>query len=568
MGGACTSGADGIDPTLEKGAHVYGQYQMTIPDDMSSLSAFDARGDSHKRKCKIICTMGPSCWDVETLVKLIDRGMNICRLNFSHGDHEVHGSTVQKIREAAKQRPGKPVGILLDTKGPEIRTGFFKPEVGDKIDLKQGQQLKLVIDYSYKGDSTCIAVSYDKLCKSVKPGNTILCADGSLSLKVLSVGTDHVMTEVMNSVKLGERKNCNLPGVKVDLPVLQQKDIDDLVKFGVPQGVDFVAASFVQSAADVKMIRDTLCQDPRGRNIKIISKIENEEGLKNIDTIIESSDAIMVARGDLGMEIPPENVFLAQKMMIAKCNKAGKPVVTATQMLESMMASPAPTRAECSDIANAIIDGCDAVMLSGESAVGKYPTESVGMQRRVVEAAERQGGRANGAPATTWREVTLPPSLRPPSISSSNAILASATTLAQGLNAKAIICFTATGQSVQRLVQLRPPCPVLAVCPCLETARWLSLLRGVYATSDRDTQELAAKVENEGPYKVRFSDAMEIACRIAREKGLATETDDKLVVMARLPLFKPGELNAIRIASTLGPRAADGYGPELESSDE
>merc|ERR1719230_1929800 len=359
---------------------------MNIPDEMSRLSAFEDVKDSFKRKCKIICTMGPSCWDVEKLVELIDCGMNICRLNFSHGDHEVHGNTVKKIREAAKQRPGKPVGILLDTKGPEIRTGFFKPGVGDKIELTQGQKLKLVTDYSYKGDNTCIAVSYDKLCSSVKPGNIVLCADGSLSLKVESVGTDHVMTEVMNSVKMGERKNCNLPGVKVDLPVLQQKDIDDLVKFGIPQAVDFVAASFVQSAEDVKMIRDTL--GPRGRNIQIISKIENEEGLKNIDAIIEASDAIMVARGDLGMEIPPENVFLAQKMMIAKCNMKGKPVITATQMLESMVKAPRPTRAEASDVANAVLDGSDCVMLSGETAAGDFPLNAVTIMRRVCEQAE------------------------------------------------------------------------------------------------------------------------------------------------------------------------------------
>merc|ERR1719326_2058774 len=187
--------------------------------------------DPFLRQTTIICTMGPSCWDVDKRVTLIDAGMNICRLNFSHGDHEGHGACVGRIREACKQRPNKHVAILLDTKGPEIRTGFFREDVGGKISLTQGQDLKLVIDYSFKGDATCFALSYDKLCTSVKPGNIILCADGSLSLKVESVGTDHVMTEVMNSVKMGERKNCNLPGVKVELPVLQQKDKDDLVKF-------------------------------------------------------------------------------------------------------------------------------------------------------------------------------------------------------------------------------------------------------------------------------------------------------------------------------------------------
>merc|ERR1719174_3653949 len=353
---------------------------------MNELSQFEESADHHMRKTKIVCTMGPSCWDVDKLVQMIDAGMNICRLNFSHGDHEAHGACVGRIREACKQRPGKHVAILLDTKGPEIRTGFFREDVGDKIDLVQGQKLKLVTDYTFKGDNTCFAVSYDKLCSSVKPGNIILCADGSLSLKVESVGADHVMTEVMNSVKLGERKNCNLPGVKVELPVLQDKDKDDLIKFGIPQGVDFVAASFVQSADDVKMIRDTL--GPRGRNIKIISKIENEEGLKNIDAIIDASDAIMVARGDLGMEIPPENVFLAQKMMIAKCNMKGKPVITATQMLESMVKAPRPTRAEASDVANAVLDGTDCVMLSGETAAGDFPLQAVTVQRRIVEEAE------------------------------------------------------------------------------------------------------------------------------------------------------------------------------------
>merc|ERR1719161_1467163 len=296
----------------------------------------------------------------------------------------MHGAMVARVREAAA-RAGKTVGILLDTKGPEIRTGFFA--AGGKINLEQGQDLKLVVDYSFKGDKTCFAVSYPQLPTSVKPGNIILCADGSLSLKVKSVAADHVMTTVMNNIKLGERKNCNLPGVKVDLPVLQEKDKNDLLNFGIPQGVDIIAASFVQSAEDVKLIRDTL--GPRGRNIKIISKIENEEGLKNFDAIVEAGDAIMVARGDLGMEIPPENVFLAQKMMIAKCNLSGKPVITATQMLESMIEAPRPTRAEASDVANAVLDGTDCVMLSGETAAGSFPLEAVSLMRKVCQTTEK-----------------------------------------------------------------------------------------------------------------------------------------------------------------------------------
>merc|ERR1719284_2357984 len=268
-------------------AQVYGQSKIVLGDDTSKLSQFADTPDSFNRKCKIICTMGPACWDPPMLEKLIEAGMNIARLNFSHGDHEMHGQTVAKIREAAKKFPDKQVAIMLDTKGPEIRTGFFREDVGKSIELKQGQDLKLVTDYSFKGDSTCIALTYEALPTSVKPGNTILMADGSLSLKVKECGSDWVMTEVMNNCKLGERKNCNLPGVKVDLPVLQEKDKNDLVNFGIPQGVHFVAASFVQSAADVKMIRDTLGE--KGAHIKIISKIENQEGLNNFDEICEAA---------------------------------------------------------------------------------------------------------------------------------------------------------------------------------------------------------------------------------------------------------------------------------------
>eukprot|EP00435_Cladocopium_sp_Y103_P045042 s2083_g12.t2 len=315
------------------------------PDTRANLIALESAAPDHfSRKCKIICTMGPACWDTDMLVKLIDQGMNIARLNFSHGDHEGHGKTVERIREACKQRPDKPVAILLDTKGPEIRTGFFKEELaGGKINLKDGQELKLVTDYTFKGDATTLAVSYQQLPTAVKPGSIILAADGSLSLKVKSCGSDHVITEVMNDIALGEKKNMNLPGVKVDLPVLQDKDKKDLLEFGIPQAIDFVAASFVQDAEDIKLIRKTL--GVRGRSIKIISKIENQEGINNIDEIIDATDGVMVARGDMGMEIDIEKVGLVQKMIINKCNLKGKFVVTATQMLDSMERAPRPTLA-------------------------------------------------------------------------------------------------------------------------------------------------------------------------------------------------------------------------------
>lgn len=452
--------------------HSYGQCQIRLSEDTSKISAFSEGGDSWKRKCKIICTMGPSCWDVDTLVKLIDCGMNVARLNFSHGDHEAHGSTVTRIREAVKQRPGKSVAILLDTKGPEIRTGFFAS--GDKIALKQGQDLKLSIDYSFKGDSTCIAVSYDKLCTSVSAGSMILCADGSLSLKVKSVGDDHVMTEVMNDCNLGERKNCNLPGVKVDLPVLQEKDINDITNFGIPHGVDFVAASFVQSADDVKLIRETL--GLRGRNIQIISKIENEEGLKNFDDICLASDGIMVARGDLGMEIPPEKVFLAQKIMISKCNLMGKPVITATQMLESMTKLPRPTRAEASDVANAVLDGTDCVMLSGETAGGDFPIEAVTIMRRICQEAEE---------VIEYPSVYLNTRLGVLAefgqMTSVEAMCSSAVKTTMDADCKLILVLTETGVAARVVAKYRPAVPIIAVSASEQVTRQFGVIRGCHA---------------------------------------------------------------------------------------
>jgi len=478
-----------------------GQSKICLNETSAALSAFDDGPDSFNRKCKIICTMGPSCWEPEMLVKMMEAGMNIARLNFSHGDHETHGKTVAKIREANKAHPDKPVAIMLDTKGPEIRTGFFAEGVGDKITLKQGQDLKLVTDYSFKGDSTCIALTYDKLPKSVKPGNTILMADGSLSVKVKEVGEDWVMTEVMNDCKLGERKNCNLPGVKVELPVLQEKDINDLQQFGIPQGVDFIAASFVQSAEDVQFIRKTL--GVRGRNIKIISKIENEEGLKNFDEIVEASDAIMVARGDLGMEIPPEKVFLAQKMMIAKCNLAGKPVVTATQMLESMVNAPRPTRAEASDVANAVLDGTDCVMLSGETAGGAFPLNAVTIMRRVCEQAEK--AIHYESLYLTMRVSTLEHDKSMPPVES---ICSSAVKATIDSGCPLIVALTETGHTARAIAKYRPRAPILAISASETTCRQLQCVRGVvpmltasFVGTDSVISKALAKAKADGMVK-------------------------------------------------------------------
>lgn len=482
--------------------HTFGQARLIVDDDLTKLPDFSESQDSWSRKCKIICTMGPSCWDVETLVQLIDAGMNVARLNFSHGDHEGHGACVKRIREAAKQRPNKPVAIMLDTKGPEIRTGFFKEECGGKIQLVKGQDLKLVIDYAVLGDSTTLAVSYDKLCQAVKPGNKILCADGSLSLLVKSVAEDHVMTEVLNGVALGERKNCNLPGVKVELPVLQEKDKKDLLQFGIPQGVDFVAASFVQSADDVKLIRSTL--GLRGRSVKIISKIENEEGLNNFEEICDASDGIMVARGDLGMEIPPEKVFLAQKLMIAKCNLKGKFVITATQMLESMTSMPRPTRAEASDVANAVLDGTDCVMLSGETAGGNFPLAAVNIMRRICEEAEV---------CLDYPSLYLSLRLnvtrafgRMPAV---EAVCSAAVKSAIDANCSLIVCLTETGHTAWMVAKYRPKAPVLAITASETTVRQLQCVRGIipmltasFVGTDSVIIKALARAKEEGMVKM------------------------------------------------------------------
>jgi pyruvate kinase len=416
------------------------------------------------KKTKIFCTMGPACWDVETLVTLIDAGMDTARLNFSHGDHKAHGATADRVREAAKQRPDKNIAILLDTKGPEIRTGFFQEKCGGKINLKRGESIEIVTDYAYKGDETCIACTYEKLPVSVKPGSSILIADGSLVLTVTECLEKSVKCIIENDQSIGERKNMNLPNVKVDLPVLQPKDIDDLQNFGVPQQVDFVAASFVQSAADVLFIRKILDADPRGKDIKIISKIENQEGLDNFDEILAVTDGVMVARGDLGMEIPPERVFREQKMMITKCRNEGKPCVVATQMLESMINNPRPTRAECSDVANAVIDGADCVMLSGETANGKFPKGAVEIMARTCKQAEdlllERDPTGYDEIFKLMKKSKADGETRMAHVESAAS---SACKMACDIGAKAIIVLSETGETARYVSKFHPNAPLVAV---------------------------------------------------------------------------------------------------------
>ena len=334
------------------------------------------------RKTKIVCTMGPNTNDRELMKKMVEKGMNIARFNFSHGDHEEQKSRMDMLK-GIREELGKPVAILLDTKGPEIRTGVLK---GDKkVFLEEGDTFTLTTE-EIEGDNKRVSVSYEGLVEDVEPGKKILIDDGLIELEVKGINGTEITCKVLNGGELGSKKGVNVPNVPVRLPALTQKDREDII-FGVEQGVDFIAASFVRSVEGVLEIK-ALLKECGAPFLPVIAKIENAEGIRNIDEIIHCADGIMVARGDLGVEIPAEEVPYLQKMLIKKCNDNFKPVITATQMLDSMMRNPRPTRAEVTDVANAVYDGTDAVMLSGETAQGKYPLEALEMMVHIVENTE------------------------------------------------------------------------------------------------------------------------------------------------------------------------------------
>ena len=419
---------------------------------------------------KVVCTIGPKTESVEMLTKLVESGMNVMRLNFSHGDFEEHGTRIKRIREVM-EKTGKNIGILLDTKGPEIRTG--KLEGGKDILLEAGNKITITTDYSYVGNKDKISVSYPGIVNDLKPGNVVLLDDGLVGLEVDSIKGNEIVCTIRNTGELGETKGVNLPGVSVGLPALAEKDIADL-KFGCEQGVDFVAASFIRKASDVAEVRKVLDENG-GANIKIIPKIENQEGVDNFDEILELSDGIMVARGDLGVEIPAEEVPFVQKMMIRKCNAAGKPVVTATQMLDSMIRNPRPTRAEAGDVANAILDGTDAVMLSGESAKGKYPAEAVKMMATISARTDE---------FKKFKHIEKPEG----EVTVTEAISMGAVETSQLLNAKLIVCWTKTGRAARMIRKYGPTAPILALTDNDQTARQLAFVRGVraYVATDLD----------------------------------------------------------------------------------
>jgi len=422
------------------------------------------------RKTKIICTIGPASEDPARLREMIKNGMNVARLNFSHGSHAEHKNRIDQVRQVADEMD-RPIAIMLDTKGPEIRTGRLQNK---KVQLQTGQHFTLTTR-EVPGNENEVQVSYAQLAREVKKGSTILLSDGLLNLYVEDTSDTDIHCTVVNGGELGEKKGVNVPGVRINMPFLSQKDIDD-INFGIDQEVDFIAASFVRSAEDVLEIRRLL--EARDANIDIIAKIESQGGVDNLDEIIMVTDGVMVARGDLGVEIPAEEVPLVQKKVVQKCNYAGKVVIIATQMLDSMINNPRPTRAEVSDVANAIFDGADAIMLSGESAARKYPVEAVETMARIAKRAEE---------VLPYQEILKQKSLQGTQ-SVTDAISYATCTTASNLGISAIISATRIGLTARMVAKYRPRADILAVTPDPKILKKLALVWGVYPILTRETK--------------------------------------------------------------------------------
>ncbi len=468
-----------------------------------------------QRKTKIVCTMGPSTNDDSVLRELMLSGMNVARLNFSHGDHEYHLSNMNRIRRISGEL-GMHVAIMLDTRGPEIRLELFE---NHKVELKKGQTFTLCME-SIPGNEQRASITYKDLPGDVREGTTILIDDGLVSMTVRSVSPEEIVCVVNNDGVVSDRKGINVPDVDLSMPYLSQKDREDIA-FGVRNGIDFVAASFARTAEDILEVRRLFSQEGRS-NVNIIAKIENMQGVQNIDEILRVSDGIMVARGDLGVEIPLEQVPVIQKMLIRKAYSMGKPVITATQMLDSMMKNPRPTRAESTDVANAIYDGTSAIMLSGETAAGAYPIEAVRTMAKIALSAEAD---INYAKRFKEREDEGTPDV-------TNAISHATCTSAQDLGAAAIITVTKSGRTAKMISKYRPSCPIICCTTDETVCRQLNMSWGVIPL-------MIGEADN-------TDDLFELAVQAGENAGLLH--DGELVVMtAGVPLGVSGTTNLMKV---------------------
>ena len=456
------------------------------------------------KKTKIICTLGPNADDEAVMRQLVVNGMDVARFNFSHGDHGEHKKRFRLLREVAEEE-GIPVAALLDTKGPEIRTGTLKD--GKKITLTAGNEIILTTE-EIAGDERMIHINYSGLHEDVAAGNVILIDDGLIELSVERVEKERIYCRIINGGELGERKGVNVPNVKIKLPALTDKDKED-IRFGIELGFDYIAASFVRSADAIREIREIL--NSAGSSMGIIAKIENAEGLENLDEIIEASDGIMVARGDLGVEISPERLPYLQKTMIQKCSEACKVVITATQMLDSMIRNPRPTRAEVTDVANAVYDGTDVVMLSGETANGKYPVEALKMMVHIIEETE-----SHLDDSFFKRRVVSDDN----SHSISNAVCYSSVTTARALGAKVIIAPSISGYTARMLSKWHPKTMLVGMSPSLSAVRKMQLYWGQARREDSTDDLVLHSIE------------------LLKEKGILTEGD--------LAIVTAGVLNSAR----------------------
>ena len=466
------------------------------------------------KRTKIVCTLGPASEKEEVLTALIENGLNVARMNFSHGSHEEHKGRMDLVKKV-REKLDKPVAILLDTKGPEIRTGNFdQPEVL----LEEGQKFTITMK-DVMGTKEMCTVSYKGLANDVVAGDTILIDDGLVGLRVNEINGDDILCTVENSGIVKNHKGVNVPGVKINLPALTDKDVSD-IEFGISQGIDFIAASFVRKVSDVLAIREILERN-NATDIQIISKIENQEGVDNLDEIIAVSDGIMVARGDLGVEIPTEEIPVVQKLMIAKCNEAGKPVITATQMLDSMMRNPRPTRAEVTDVANAIYDGTDAIMLSGETAAGKYPVEAVRTMATIAKRTEETLDYDKLLNKNSRNNATV-----------TGAISHATCTTAVNLNASAIITSTSSGHTARMVSKCRPKCPIIATTNDERVMRRLALSWGVYPVKSEIAGNTDEVIEN----------AIEVS-----KNAEYINNGELVVITAGVPVGISGTTNLIKV---------------------